>query len=272
MITKLILFGKTGMLGNYIYTYFKDKLPIETVTSDEYNVNIESFELIENILLGKGINSETCVINCIGRIPQRHDNASEKEYYVINGIFPHLLWGICKKYGAKMIQPTTDCVFRGNIGNYSENDIHDETSNYGMSKSIGEPMESTIIRCSIIGREQYNKKSLLEFVLKNEGNTIQGWNNHIWNGITCLEYCKVIQKILVKNMFWKGVRHILSPRSVSKYELMMMIKDSFKVSTTVENISTQTSIDKSLRSIYNVNDIMNIPDIFDQLKELAKYV
>jgi dTDP-4-dehydrorhamnose reductase len=105
--------------------------------------------------------------------------------------------------------------------------------------------------------------------LKNEGNIIQGWNNHIWNGITCLEYCKVIQKIIEKNMFWKGVRHILSPHSVSKYELMMMIKDSFNLRMTIENVSTQTSIDKSLKTIYSENAMMNIPDIFDQLKELS---
>jgi dTDP-4-dehydrorhamnose reductase len=272
MVSKIILFGNTGMLGNYIYKYFTLKqFPIETISTNEYTVSMETFENLEEILIKKRIDSETCVINCIGIIPQRMENKKQHDYYVINGVFPHILWSVCKRYSAKMIQPTTDCVFSGKVGSYTEINVHDETNNYGISKSIGEPFESTVIRSSIIGRELFNKKSLLEFVIKNEGNTIQGWDNHMWNGITCLQYCKVIEKIIIDNLFWKGVRHILSPTPVSKYELVNIIKHSFNININIQRTSTETNIDKTLRTIYNENNTMNIPELSLQLKELALF-
>lgn len=118
-----------------------------------------------------------------------------------------------------MIHPTTDCVFSGKKGGYVETDVHDELGSYGMSKSLGEPVGCTCIRTSIIGRELFNKKSFLEWVISNNNGTISGWSNHMWNGITCLEYCGVIEKIINEHLFWSGVKHIYSPTSVSKHEM-----------------------------------------------------
>lgn len=255
------------MLGNYVYKYFqRTKTQISTI--DGFRVTKESLNTIDTLLIAHGINNETCVINCIGKIPQRH-NEADKEYYIVNGLFPHLLWLACKRHGAKMIQPATDCVFSGKKGQYVETDIHDETSHYGMSKSLGEPLECTIIRTSIIGREVQNKSSLVEFVFKNTGGTIKGWNNHLWNGITCLEYCKLIDFMIQKDLFWKGVRHILSPRAVSKYELLKLIKDTYALSVTIEEFTAPITIDKTLQTVNK--DVFFIPDLVEQLKELALF-
>ena len=184
MIKKILLFGKSGMLGNYIYSYFRDKIEIIPLI---FRIEENTLDTLESILLDNRIDENTCVINCTGQIPQRKSKeSSDKIYFLINSIFPQLLWSICKRYNAKMIQPTTDCVFSGKKGNYSENDLHDEDNSYGLSKSLGEPFGATMIRTSIIGCELYNKKSFLEWVLSNNHNSIQGWDNHLWNGITCL--------------------------------------------------------------------------------------
>ena len=273
MITNIILLGSTGMLGNCIYSYFKDtQYSISIISTDEYRVSQESLDGIEGHLIKKGISENSCVINCIGCIPQRQvsENKSDRDYFVVNSIFPHILSQICKKYGAKLIHPTTDCVFNGSQGGYIETDIHNESNNYGISKSIGEPMDCTVIRCSIIGKEQYNKKSLLEFVIQNANGTIQGYDSHIWNGITCLEYCKVIEKIIHNNMFWKGVRHILSPKPVSKYELCNMINKEFSLNINIVKHTTPT-VDKTLKSIYPECEMLNIQDLSQQVKDLFLY-
>ena len=164
-IDKIILFGATGMLGNYIYSYFKQntKIPVSIVYS---RITQENIHNLRYLLESYNIDSNTCVINCIGQIPQRMDK-SDKHYYFINSIFPNILWEICKSFGAKMIQPSTDYVFSGDRinGSYKETDKHDDTRAYGMSKSLGEPYDCTVIRTSIIGQEKRNKKSFLEFVL-----------------------------------------------------------------------------------------------------------
>jgi dTDP-4-dehydrorhamnose reductase len=271
MIDNIILLGSSGMLGNYIYSYFKrSKYAISIISS--YRVSQESLQDIEEHLVQKGINANSCVINCIGCIPQRQasGNKTDRDYFIVNSIFPHVLWQICKKYDAKLIHPTTDCVFNGVRGNYIETDIHDETNNYGISKSVGEPTGCTVIRCSIIGKEQYNKKSLLEFVIQNANGTIQGYDSHMWNGITCLEYCKVIEKIITNNMFWKGVRHILSPTPVSKYELCKMISQEFSLNISITKHTTPI-VDKTLKTIYPESEMLAIQPLTQQVKDLFLY-
>ena len=252
------------MLGRYVYSYFSKKgFPIRKITG--YRVTRESLSEIEQVLITHGIGHNTCVINCIGSIPQR--NADINSYYVANSIFPQLLWQVCKKYGAKMIQPTTDCVFSGSKGTYTENDSHDETGHYGISKSLGEPSGCTVIRTSIIGEELFNKKSFLEFV-KNSDGMIQGWENHAWNGITCLQYCKIIDYIIENNLFWEGVRHIYSPITVSKYELACMIRNTYNIQIYIQNKSS-APCDKTLASVYR--PIFEIPDISTQIEELKSF-
>ncbi len=269
-INKIILFGETGMLGKYIYSYFKNNKNIQIITI-KYKVVYNNFDLLEQILIDNNINERTCVINCIGLIPQRNCNLSnDKDYFLINSIFPNILWSICKRYNAQMIQPSTDCVFCGKKGRYIETDIHDEINAYGISKSLGEPSTCTVIRTSIIGKEVFNKTSFLEWVLSNHNKQIDGFTDHMWNGITCLEYCKIIEKIIVNNMFWKGVRHIYSPTSVSKYELAVIISNIFKLHIEITSIKSKIPIDKTLLSIYN--NEFEIPELFIQINDLKSFL
>ena len=266
MITTIILFGQTGMLGNYIYSFFKTtKYNVKCINERITETNIHS---VEEWLVANGIDNTTCIINCIGQIPQRSQDA--RKFVLINSIFPHILWSVCKKYNARMIQPTTDCVFSGTkpIGNYTENDIHDETGLYGISKSLGEPPECTVLRTSIIGREKYNKASFMEWVL-NSTNEIDGWNNHYWNGITCLEYCHIVRKILDENLFWKGVKHIYSPNTMSKYEMVECIKEAFGITIGTRRVSVSDTIDKTLMSIYE--PMFPIQSLEKQIKDLASF-
>jgi len=259
---ELILFGHTGMLGRYVYSYFKNVRVVRgfRVTKDTTRADIEA------VLLAHGINESTCVINCIGAIPQR--NQTPLNYYIVNGVFPHLLWSVCQTYRCRMIQPTTDCVFSGTRGMYTEEDTHDETGHYGLSKSLGEP-GCTVIRTSILGEELSNKKSFLEFV-KNSSGRIQGWTNHMWNGITCLEYCKIIEKIVTENLFWSGVRHIASPTPASKYDLACMIRNVFGLTTIIEETSGPTACDKTLSSVYP--PIFVVREIGVQVSDLRKFM
>jgi dTDP-4-dehydrorhamnose reductase len=151
-----------------------------------FRVTWNTLDTIEALLDDHSIDETTCVINCIGMIPQRAGAAPDKDYYIMNSLFPHLLWASCKRRGARMIQPTTDCVFSGTKGLYTETDPHDEKGAYGLSKSLGEPLGCTVLRTSILGNELFNKKSMLEWVLSNHDKTINGWkeNYKSWRKVT----------------------------------------------------------------------------------------
>lgn len=270
-IDKIIIIGSTGMLGRYIYKYFTTvctSYNVITINSDRYRISQESMGDIERVLLECGIDDKTCVINCAGAIPQRCGASADANYYIVNAIFPHVLWSACQRYGAKLIHPTTDCIYNGHRGNYKESDAADESGAYGLSKALGEPFGATVIRTSIIGLELHNKKSFMEWVLGAKG-SINGWTNHMWNGITCLQWCKIVEQILERDLFWRGTRHLMSPAPYSKYDMAVTIRDIFERDLIVNHIVASEPSDKTLGSEFP--DIFDIPDLREQIAELKDF-
>jgi dTDP-4-dehydrorhamnose reductase len=266
MIDTIIIFGTTGMLGNYVYRYFIRNYSNIRIIKGEFRIDKNSLCTLQKYIESNNISNNTCIINCIGAIPQRNPS----DYWIVNSVFPQLLSNICMNLNIQMIQPSTDCVFNGMKGMYIETDIHDENNEYGISKSLGEPINCTVIRTSIIGKEILNKKSFLEWVYTNNAN-VDGWTNHLWNGITCLQWCKIIDIIIQKNIFWKGVRHIFSPKSYSKYEIICIIKNIYNLSGNIKPVESEYKIDKTLSTIYEINELFNIPDLIIQIEELKKF-
>jgi len=270
-MNKLIILGENGMLGNYIKKYFQKKssMEITCVNRQMFDVFTDPFENLETIL-EPYLSNRTVVFNAIGAIPQAQSNSTE-HYVKINEEFPHKLSLLCKLSGAKMIHPSTDCVYSGSKGNYIETDLHDETNVYGTSKSAGEPINCTVIRTSIIGEEVRNKRSLVEWVKGNARGEINGYVNHYWNGITCLQYAKIVEYMIVNNIFWEGIRHIYSPTTVSKCELVNMINDTYELCIKINKFETDVIVDKSLNSIYDENKLFNIPELFNQITEMREF-
>jgi dTDP-4-dehydrorhamnose reductase len=270
---KIMIFGSNGMLGNYINKHLEKIYKIIPLKRSDFDLSeLTIFNLEKFLISEKHLVKNDIVINCAGVIPQscKDRSLNTRLYFTINSIFPVILSQICDKIGAKMIHITTDCVFSGKVGNYNEESIHDEINDYGMSKSLGELCNATIIRTSIIGEEIYNRRSLLEWVKSNKGKTINGFVNHIWNGVTCLQLAKIINEIIKNNMFWQGVRHVFSPRSVSKYELVTLINEAYELNITISPFETE-KIDKTLTSIYDTNSIFEIPDLKEQINDIYLY-
>lgn len=267
---KLIIFGAHGMLGNYLVSYLQEYYTVIKLTRQDYDVMVDNNNNnLETLLLKHGINNETVIINAIGAIPQ-DCNINERMYIKINTLFPFRLAEITNKYGAHLIHSTTDCVFDGLRGDYLETDTHNATSLYGITKSLGEPEHCTIIRTSIIGEEQYHKRSLLEWLRSRKPtDNINGYINHYWNGITCLQYAKVVHAIISQNLFWNGVRHIISPHSVSKYELLKIINEVYDLQLTINPHHDHISCNRILKSVYD--PIITIPNLQTQIMELYNY-
>jgi len=250
---QIIVLGD-GMLGTYVYKYLKSRKHF-VFNYNRSNFNIHNLDKFFDI-------SEFVIINCIGLIPQRAGGQSKYDYIKVNTIFPHKLQDICEKTGNKLIHVSTDCVFSGSKGCYSETSTHDDLSIYGRTKSLGEPEDATIIRTSLIGEELDIKKSLLEWVKANK--EVNGYINHHWNGITCLQFAKICDEIIVGDLFWKGVKHISSPNDVCKFNLIKMISDCYLLNVNIKAHQTKNSCNRVLISIRD--DInFEIPNIKDQI-------
>jgi dTDP-4-dehydrorhamnose reductase len=270
---KILIFGSNGMLGNYTKNFLEKKykvIPLNRSDYDLYKLNINTLDTF--LVSEKHLEENDIVINCAGVIPQssKERSLNARLYFTINSLFPVILSQICDKVGAKMIHITTDCVFSGKDGNYNENSIHDEVNDYGMSKSLGELCKATIIRTSIIGEEINNKRSLLEWVKSNKGKEINGFVNHFWNGVTCLQLAKIIYKVIEENLFWDGIRHVFSPRLLSKYELVSVINDEYDLNIRIHKYHTE-KVDKTLNTIFDTNKLFNIPDLKVQINELKHF-
>lgn len=272
---KILIFGATGMLGSYLKEYLrnsnKEVYPINRARID---ASVANHDTIVSLFRDYEIAYGDVIINCMGIIPQSNSiRVLTKElYYSVNTLFPIMLSTVSYMYDAKFIHITTDCVFSGSEGNYNELDMHTEENDYGVSKSLGENgWKATIIRTSIIGEEEKNNYSLLEWVRKHKNETLKGYKNHMWNGVTCLQLAKIINTMIDDSVFWVGVRHIFSPRSVSKYELVSLINEIYDLNNEVVLFETPMSCDKTLTSIWNTCQKFNIPDLQLQLHELQQY-
>jgi UDP-N-acetylglucosamine 2-epimerase len=263
MKKQIVLFGSTGMMGNYVRYVLSKNHQVDVINRKLFDVLVDSSEKLQDEVQKLNPDKNTVFINCIGAIPQKEPN--EQMYTKVNQKFPHLVNKIRKQYNSQFIHITTDCVFSGNAYNYDENSTHDAETVYGQTKSKGEPDDCTVIRTSIIGEENLGKKSLLEWVLSQNGNTINGFTNHYWNGVTCYQLALIINRIVTENAFWEGTRHIHSPNTVSKYELCEQIGKVYNLNLTINEKETETNCNRTLSSVHNT--MFEVPTIYDQLVE-----
>jgi len=262
---KVVLFGATGMLGRYVISVLKDNYEINCISRDKYDIENDSWKKLEDIL-NKGLQKNDIIINCAGIIPQKYKGDDYRNYIRVNTLFPHKLNEIAKKNSYKFIHVTTDCVYDGKKGNYTIGDEPTSKDIYGVSKSLGEPEEATIIRTSIIGEELNSKKSLIEWVKSNKDGKIKGFTNHYWNGVTCFELAKYIKNILDNNNFWNGIKHICSPNIVTKYDLCCYINEIYDLNINIEKYEDSISKNMTLSGEY-----ISENTIFDQIVELSQF-
>jgi dTDP-4-dehydrorhamnose reductase len=260
---KIIVFGSTGMLGTYCVRFFKQKgytvLPVDREMLDLTS----SHENILNFLISN-VSIVDVIINAAGVIKQR--NTDIGDMYKVNTIFPHILSKFKMENGCNVIHITTDCVFSGKDGYYNESSLPDCEDDYGKSKLLGEAPNLSIIRTSIIGEEINNKLSLLEWCKSKREQTVYGYVDHYWNGVTCLELCKRINYLLEYEAFWEGVSILHSPEIVSKYNLINMISNVFDLKMLI----TPKIGGKCYRNLQNVRCIPTA-SLKQQLEELKEF-
>jgi dTDP-4-dehydrorhamnose reductase len=265
---KIFVFGSNGMLGNYVSTYLREYYEVIKIGRNLIDGSNTTENEIEEVLLNLFINKDDIVINCTGAIKPRVDELGDLNAIKINSVFPRMLSNVCERLVVKMIHPTTDCVYTGKKGSYTEEDGYDVNDVYGMTKALGEPKNCTVIRTSIIGEEVNQTRSLIEWVKSVKGQTVFGFTNHYWNGVTCLQFAKICKEMIEKNLFWAGNRHIYS-NTVSKKELVELISEVYNLNVQVTPKETEISCDRSISSIYGYE--IEIPTLKQQIEELKDF-
>jgi dTDP-4-dehydrorhamnose reductase len=230
-------------------------------------VDVHNFDSITKVI---GLVKPDVVINCIGIVKQREEAKDPILSLRINSIFPHQLADICSLAGSRLFHMSTDCVFSGNKGNYSEQDLSDAEDLYGKTKYLGELNRKGCftVRTSIIGREFINRSGLLEWFLSHRGGTVNGYVNAIFSGLTTQALADIIGQLIVDHPDLSGVYQIASP-AISKFDLLSKLNQAMNLGIEIkpdENIRCDRSLNpaKFLRETK-----CEIPDWDSMVREVA---
>ena len=256
---KVLLFGAPGVAGHVVYYYLQStgKYDISNVvyrtplTEDSIIVDVTNRDAVADVV--HRVHPEI-IINCVGILikgsREHPDNA-----ILINAYFPHLLKRLSDEVGAKLIHISTDCVFSGKKGNYTEDDFRDADDVYGRSKALGEIIndKDLTIRTSIIGPElKENGEGLFHWFMHQCGE-INGFRTAIWGGVTTLELAKAIDFSLDNGIV--GLIHLSNGVGISKFDLLNLFKEIWGKDTVIkpyDGNEVDKSIEKSLRLDYEV--------------------
>lgn len=185
------------------------------------------------------------VVNCAGLTKHKPEAEDPLVSIPINTLMPHRLAGLCKLVGARLIHVSTDCVFSGAKGGYSEADQADALDVYGKSKALGEVVypHAITLRTSTIGHEFQTRYGLLEWFLSQEGHC-RGYNRAVFSGLPTVVFAQVIRDVVIPHAELSGLYHVAA-QAINKYDLLKLIAEIYSKQIEIEQDST-FSIDRSL--------------------------
>jgi dTDP-4-dehydrorhamnose reductase len=294
MKPNVMILGANGMLGwtvsRYFYQHREDfsKL-IFTVRNDTQEFRkllnapdayIFEFDATKGNLI---LDEVDYVINCIGMINKVITHEKVDLAWDINMRFVERLASEALNTGTKILHISTDCVYSGVRGGYDEGDVHDVSDTYGLSKSHGEINNQLmhIIRCSIVGHELNTKLGLLEWFLSHtDGETVEGYHNHLWNGITTLAYAKLMHTVITRQIDLPWKHHFIPLGSVSKAELLKIFAREYNrenikikfINAPTTCIRTLDTIHKQMNAdLWKLMGYKEIPSISYLIGEMQKW-
>jgi len=271
---KVLIIGGNGMAGHMIVSYFKKRPQYDIYytsrkqrNKNEIELDVRNHERLQTVL---DVLSPHIVINCAGILNEEAAKNPLDAIYV-NSFLPRFLARAIEKQGGKLIHISTDCVFSGKKGDYTENDFTDGTTMYARTKALGEvnhPKHLTI-RTSIIGPEiRANGIGLFKWFLQQKG-MIKGYEKVLWNGVTTLELAKAIEKMIGHDV--GGLYHLIAPEKISKWKLLELIQDVFIKEDVTIIPESSIVLDRTLKNTRN-DFQYTPPDYLSMLIELKVWM
>lgn len=266
---KVAVLGSTGMLGSTL-TRVLEREKLQIIEYNRLGLSVTgNNESIKFAISGKSeidtrlLRSDfDYMVNCIGLIRQLIDvkNPSDvSSAWALNSEFMIWLDKFSMHSGIQLIQIGTDCVFSGLRGGYLENDKMDPIDLYGTTKRKGESSlrNSMLIRSSIIGRELKSNNSLLSWLISQpQGTHVNGYLNHIWNGVTTLQFSEVVRGVIVTENFVKGIQHLVPKDKVSKMELLQISAENFgRSDLVIHPFYAEKNVDRTLDTQFKDRNI-----------------
>lgn len=259
---RILILGGTGMLGHTLWQYFSSRFP-DTYTTIRQSrtvyekhrlfagdkvidsVDVVDFPMLTGIM--KCVKPDF-ILNCIGVTKRRKEAEMAIHAIALNALLPHKLleWG--QNNYAKVVNFSTDCVFDGEQGNYTEESPTNATDLYGKTKALGEirGAYALTLRSSFIGTELHDGTELLEWFMSQTGR-VKGFKNAIYSGLTTIELSRVLETIMMHHPNATGVYNVSSD-TISKFDLLLLIKEKMNLGVEIvpdETVKCNRSLDST---------------------------
>ncbi len=238
---KVLVLGASGMLGNAVLRLFAQSLGHAVVGSARSAGVLRQLppQLRERVICGVDVeNADSLarlfaatrpdvVINCIGLVKQLAQADDPLAALPINALLPHRLARLCELVGARFIHVSTDCVFAGTHGMYSEEDAADAMDLYGRSKHLGEVDQphAVTLRTSIIGHELDSAHGLIGWFLSQPG-PVKGYRRAVFSGLPTVELARVMRDFVIPRPDLRGLFHV-SAAPISKFDLLTLVAQEY---------------------------------------------
>ena len=259
---RVLILGGDGMLGHRLLKHLRGKHDVRVTLRrgpseyERYGLFDESNSYYGVEVLDQDKVTEVvadfrpeAVLNAVGIVKQRGAAKEAIPSLNVNSLLPHRLTLLCRAAGARLVHVSTDCVFSGKRGNYTEEDVPDAEDLYGRTKLLGEVAEpgSVTLRTSIIGLELSRKTGLIEWFLEQRGK-IKGFRRAIDSGLTTPELSHVIEFVLTEHPNLHGVWQVAS-EPINKYDLLVRFSEILGREDVEITPDDAVKIDRSLSGV-----------------------
>jgi dTDP-4-dehydrorhamnose reductase len=276
-------------LARYLTPLVDEVVEINRSGTSIVNGNkVLTFDAVQGQLIREYLEREQfdLVVNAVGLIKQLINESNQEDTkiaYLINSDLPRELNAYAKHSSTPIIQIGTDCVYSGLGGNYSEDSEFDCNDLYGLSKVSGELESKSMmtIRCSIIGHEVKSSVSLMDWFLSQPASTsVNGYTNHIWNGVTTLTFARVIHGVISKNTYSPGTIHLVPKDQISKFELLQILAEKFgRKDIEIKEFEAEIGVNRTLATLFpHKNEQLwlnagytQVPSIAELIQEYAEW-
>lgn len=238
---RILVLGASGMIGSTTFRVFSERhdwdvygsvrsesakqfFPLQVAERLLANVDVTNYDALVDVFAK--IRPEV-VINCVGATKHKTDGNDPLMAIPLNALLPHRLARLCAAVNARLVHVSTDCVFSGKQGNYTEEDFPDAGDVYGRSKALGEVdyPNAITLRTSTIGHELQSSYGLLDWFLTQQG-SCKGFKRAIFSGLPTVEFARVIRDVVIPQPGLYGLYHVAGP-AIAKYDLLKLIAEVY---------------------------------------------
>ena len=248
---KLLVLGGSGLIGNALLknsknefdiltTFYKNHISIKNVRSFQYSFPNDLNNLRE--LLEK--EKPDVLVNTMGYSNIDFCELNKSDTEMLHVEVTEKICKLCENIGTKQIFLSSDYVFDGEKGNYSEDDVPNPVNYYGLSKLKAEQLIlknpiNTVIRTSVIYDWDYRARFFNSVIKNLQNNQEVNATTDVYNSVTFLDnLVESIFKVITLNQ--NGIFHVVDSTCVNRFEFAEMIAKIFRLDKNlIKTISVQ---------------------------------